>query len=91
MQRLLDRLVCEQPEDFNAEKVVHCSRINDRVDADQGRERREDSPPPKRLCLRQADVSSESQRLLQQLITKVSRLVHTEPTKSMEDLGITIA
>ena len=82
----------EQLEGSNARKVIHDpSRVTDLVDADRSREQCEDSPPPKRVCLRQADVLSESQKLIQQLVTKLCLLVHTERTENIEELGIAIS
>lgn len=51
----------------------------------------EDSPPSKRVCRREAGIGDESQSLLQQLIIKLSSLVHTERSDNLEDLGIAIS
>lgn len=51
----------------------------------------EDPPPPKRICRRQTCNEDDGQNLLQQLLTKSSKLVHTGRLENLKDLGVAIS
>lgn len=57
-----------------------------RAVADQYKSHDEDSPSSKRLCLSRPHVGLEIQNTLQQLIAKLSTLLHCGPCESLQDL-----